>query len=66
MCRCTLRTLTDGWPAPVSLNATGALSGSGHGREARVTDVHSNGARCRGGNLDLGVFDVRGRPAAQL
>lgn len=60
------QTFTDGRLAPVPLDATDALGGSGHRQEARVTDVHGDGARCRRGELDVGVLHLRRRPAAQL
>lgn len=60
------QTFTDGRLAPVPLDATDALGGSGHGQEARVTDVHGDGARRRRGELDVGVLHLRRLPTAQL
>lgn len=61
-----LQTLTEWRLAPGPLHATDALRGSGHRREARVADIHSNGARRCGGELDFSVLHVWRRPAAQL
>lgn len=59
-------TFTDGWLAPVTLNATDALGGSRHCYESWVTDICGHGSRSCGGELNIGMLHLRRRPTAQL